>query len=184
MILAQKLKLVSIENGKLVDDNKKLKELNETINKEKELLRDLIDRSKQPYSYLIKKIEEIELELIRTKEDLNSKNSYIKRITNENELQEQKITNLSSDLKSVLNNRKKLECIEEVMLKMSSIKDSNEMIDDQGQKVNLQSSIPIVMTKGSKLYESTDNQKDVKSSEDYPKWYLTLQSKKNLNNKN
>lgn len=124
LILAQKLKNLTIENEKLSNKlNSKDDEINKVLN-EKEVLRELVEKSKQPYSYLIKRIEELELDILKYKQDLAEKESNIKRLINENELQENKIEELQSDLKSVLKNRKKLENIEEAITKISGVGNS------------------------------------------------------------
>ena len=125
-----------IENGKLNSalENTRI-ELNK-INEEKEVLRDLVDKSKQPYSYLVKRIEELEIEGIRNKQLVQEKELTVKRMINENDMLEQKVITLQADLKSVLSNRKKLENIEDIIYKFSGCRDSDNQQDSGFRKTD------------------------------------------------
>ena len=75
-------------------------------------MKNIIEKSKQPYQYLVKNIENLERELNkrnRIVEDLDKTNKSLLR---ENELQNDKIRSLENDLKNVLNNRSKLDNLE------------------------------------------------------------------------
>ncbi len=181
MVLAQKLKLITIEKGKLTHELSNKKDEISNLIKENAVLRDLLDKTKQPYCYLIKRIEELELELIKARENIKNKDNNLKRYANENELQEQKIENLSSDLKSVLVNRAKLENIEEMMLRVSKLnynenkEDSvQKIIDNNGNRVNLQNSIPIIINNSTQIDNQQDNNKML--SESVPNWYKTYKT--------
>ena len=52
------MKNLTLENGKLQSNINNNKTEIERLNNEKEVLRNLVDKSKQPYSYLIKRIED------------------------------------------------------------------------------------------------------------------------------
>ena len=92
-----------------------MKQAEEEISKqsdENNLLKNVIDKSKQPYQYLIKNIENLERELNKRNRIIEDLDRTNKSLLRENELMSDKIRALENDLKSVLNNRSKLDNLE------------------------------------------------------------------------
>jgi hypothetical protein len=75
-------------------------------------MKNVIDKSKQPYQYLIKNIENLEREMNKRNRIIEDFEKTNKSLLRENELQSEKIRSLEYDLKSVLNNRSKLDNLE------------------------------------------------------------------------
>ena len=75
-------------------------------------MKNVIEKSKQPYQYLIKNIENLERELNKRNRILEDLDKTNKSFLRENEQQNDKIRSLENDLKSVLNNRSKLDNLE------------------------------------------------------------------------
>ena len=75
-------------------------------------MKNVIEKSKQPYQYLIKNIENLERELNKRNRIIEDLDKTNKSFLRENELQNDKIRSLENDLKSVLNNRSKLDNLE------------------------------------------------------------------------
>lgn len=201
-MLAQQLKKLTIENSKLSDKaTEKTKELEQTI-KERDMLKDVVERSKQPYSYLVKRIEELELEIMKLKKELTEKETLLTRAVNENQLQDQRVNMLQDDLKSVLLNRKKLESIEAVILKFSNIKEGG--VNNSTQKpllMSTETAAPFVgfeqqdvskdklltlnqsknmQTNGKKFQQVECKEQEQVSIEQIPQWYLNLKMKNKL----
>ena len=75
-------------------------------------MKNVIEKSKQPYQYLIKNIENLEREMNKRNRIIEDFEKTNKSLLRENELQSEKIRTLEFDLKSVLNNRSKLDNLE------------------------------------------------------------------------
>lgn len=127
------------------------------------------------------------------------------RLTNENQLKEQKISNLQADLKSVLQNRKKLNSIEETMLKLSGVNQIESSLNNQldvnqnDQKPNLLKETSMNINSNNKSLKTTmkntynqltqsDQQQSFQNSqktkiEEIPQWYINLKMKNSGSNK-
>lgn len=62
-------------------------------------------------------MQDLELELYRKNMNLEEKDNSVKSLLRENELLNEKIKAIESDMKAVLNNRKKLDSLEEIIAK-------------------------------------------------------------------
>lgn len=79
---------------------------------ESNILKGVLEKSKQPYQYLIKNIENLERELNKRNRIIEDLDRTNKSLLRENELQQDKVRTLENDLKAVLNNRSKLDSLE------------------------------------------------------------------------
>lgn len=115
LVLANKIKLMTIEIEQLKDLNKKLESELALTKEERELYRKVTDKAKQPYSYLLKSIQDNELEIYKLKLEDAQKEQSIQRLIRENSLLEERSNGLESDLKTIVNNRQKLNNLESVI---------------------------------------------------------------------
>lgn len=200
LVLAQKVKQENLKNLKLSSEISKKEEEIINLNKEKEAMKKVIDNINQPSSYLIRRIEEIEYELMKTKENLIVKEKEVKIISDENIIMNRKIENLLGDLKNVVNNRKKIEDVEELILnlvnksgickeKVFNGKDYDINIgsinENKSKNIyDMQKSIPIVIDKSQCEFiqsKDYDNQIEI-SNGNYPNWYISYKKNKSYKN--
>lgn len=96
--------------------------MNEQLNNELQISRDEIklyknvsENVKQPYAYLIRNLQDNELKIFKLKQELEKKDQTINKLNLENSLYQEKVNNLSMDLKTIVNNRQKLNDLESVI---------------------------------------------------------------------
>lgn len=200
LVLAQKVKQENLKNLKLSSEISKKEEEIINLNKEKEAMKKVIDNINQPSFYLIRRIEEIEYELMKTKENLIVKEKEVKIISDENIIMNRKIENLLGDLKNVVNNRKKIDDVEELILnlvnksgickeKVFNGKDYDINIgsinENKSKNIyDMQKSIPIVIDKSQGEFiqsKEYDNQIEI-SNGNYPNWYISYKKNKSYKN--
>lgn len=90
----------------------------ENAQEERQVYGTLLEKSKQPYEYLITNIQNLETDIRKKQkviEDLEKQRNLVFR---ENEQQAEKIRCMEKDLKAVLNNRKQLDAIESVVYQL------------------------------------------------------------------
>jgi hypothetical protein len=80
------------------------------------------------YSYLVKNLQDMELELYRKAAVLEEKELSVKSLLRENEMLNEKLKTVETDLKILLNNRKKLESLEEIISRFIQDGDYDEKI--------------------------------------------------------
>lgn len=188
LVLANKLKLSIIEIEKLKDMNKRLELKVDEISEEKDLFKNVSEKIKQPQSYLLKNLQDMEVELYRKDKLLNEKDQSVKSLLRENDLLNEKIKAMESDMKIVLNNRKKLDNLEDIISQIvkndsekfySSYKINENVHKDKtlftSTNLNMMS-----RTKDETFQEFPERDTKVTSFkiDKVPKWYLTMKSKK------
>ena len=98
--LANKVKLLTIENEKLKDSNEKMVNTLTVMQDQIVIFKNVAEKVKQPYAYLIKNLQDSELEIYNLKAENEKKDQTINRLTKENELYEEKVNNLGNDLQN------------------------------------------------------------------------------------
>lgn len=137
------------------------------------------------YSYLIKNLQNSELEVYKKNVLLEEKEKYLHSLLKENELLVEKVNGMQADLKAILNNRQKLESIEEIISrfistdkeihhKLTNIKDVNP----QSYNTFTSHNINALSTKADQMMSlSQFPEKENSNSNKLPHWYLKLKSK-------
>lgn len=198
LALANKVKIISLEN-------EKLKNMNEQLNNELQISRDEIklyknvsENVKQPYAYLIRNLQDNELQIFKLKQELEKKDQTINKLNLENSLYQEKVNNLSMDLKTIVNNRQKLNDLESVITnymqsdnggntqKFSSTNVSvpyysSNNLNGMSQNVYSNYSQNIFQQPEKDNLQSMNIQNGIstqQSSQKVPNWYLQLKSKK------
>jgi len=206
LILANKLKLCSVEIEKLKISITKKDEETEKVNDENNLMKNIIEKSKQPYQYLIRNIENLEREMNKRNKIIEELDKTNKSLLRENDLQSDKIRNLESDLKTVLNNRSKLDNLEGMIYNFISIdaeqkqregtlKQSMNKTNYQGfmaperdsTQTNAFTNYKSMNTQQFPMSMSIKNDKDNiqildqnKSIENVPEWYMRIKKQEKL----
>jgi|LauGreDrversion4_2_1035121.scaffolds.fasta_scaffold696324_2 hypothetical protein len=136
----------------------------------------------------------MEVQLWKKDKLLEEKEQSIKSLLRENELISEKITAMESDMKLLLNNRKKLDNLEDII---GHFINKNEM----DNRTNFKSFNPLMSTQNQTFVNSKNNsagnimihvnndsvqeapERDINSGQSkltsIPKWYKNLKSKKN-----
>jgi len=82
------------------------------------------------YAYIIKNLQDSELELFRKNNEIAEKEKSIKSLLRENDLLSEKISAMEVDLKAILANRQKLDYLEEMIVKYIGSNDEKSLIEN------------------------------------------------------
>ncbi len=86
--------------------------------------------SNKRYAYIIKNLQDSELELFRKNNEIAEKEKSIKSLLRENDLLSEKISAMEVDLKAILSNRQKLDYLEEMIVKFIGSNDEKGLIEN------------------------------------------------------
>lgn len=138
IILANKVKYLIIDNENLKNTINLLMIENDKVKDEKNAFESVANKIKEPYEFLIIKLEEKEKKNILLQKMINEKDKTITAVIQENKRLEEKAKQIENDLKTVLVNRKQLknlECIVEEHIQEN--KNKWELIEWQKQQYEL-----------------------------------------------
>ena len=195
LALANKVKILSLENEKLKNMNQQLNNELNISRDECNLYKNVSEKVKQPYAYLIRNLQDNELEIYKLKQEIGKKDITINQLNQDNQIYKDKVNNLSTDLKIIVNNRQKINDLENVI--------TNYMQGDNGSNVQNFSSMnyPLysnnnfnggmsqnnITNYSQNILQQPKNTQSVniqngistqQSSQKVPNWYLQLKSKK------
>ena len=195
LALANKVKILSLENEKLKNMNQQLNNELNISRDECNLYKNVSEKVKQPYAYLIRNLQDNELEIYKLKQEIGKKDITINQLNQENQIYKDKVNNLSMDLKTIVNNRQKLNDLENVI--------TNYMQGDNGSNSQNFTSMNYPLYSNSNLnggmsqnnftnysqniLQQPNNTQSIniqngistqQSSQKVPNWYLQLKSKK------
>jgi len=197
LILANKINLCNVEIEKLNKIIKNLEDDKKKFIEELDFTKNSLERSKQPYQYLVKNIETQERELAKRGNIIEELNQTNRNLIRENDLQDEKIKSLENDLKVILANRSKLDNLEGMIMNYMNIENESKMKENNlKQSFNKPNYQFLTQAEkdtnfNSKVFKSgglTNNETgmDTKNllvlsnnnNEDVPEWYLKLQKNK------
>ena len=143
------------------------------------IYKNISDKVKQPYAYLVKNLQDNEIEIFKLKNEIKKKDNQINKLNKENEIYQEKINNLSNDLKTIVNNRQKLYDLENVInsyMNNNSVDNTNENsmnVFNNNNNNNETSNFKSSYFNNSQQFPERDT-----NSQKIPNWYLSLKSKK------
>ena len=113
--LANKVKMLSVENEKLkiVNDN-----INNDLLKLKDecnIYKNVADKIKQPNSYFVTSLQEKEMEIYKLKQDIINKEQENNNLKLQCESYQETINKMENDMKTLINNRKKIDELNNIL---------------------------------------------------------------------
>ena len=195
LALANKVKILSLENEKLKNMNQQLNNELNISRDECNLYKNVSEKVKQPYAYLIRNLQDNELEIYKLKQELGKKDITINQLNQDNEIYKDKVNNLSMDLKTIVNNRQKLNDLENVITnymqndngnntqqfslmnnQLYSNSNSNGGMSQNNFTNYSQNILP--QNNNTQSFNIQNGISTQQSSQKVPNWYLQLKSKK------
>ena len=114
--LANKLKLSSLENEKMKNLNDQLSNDLQVKEDQINIYKNISEKVNQPYAYLVKNLQDNELEIYNLKKENMEKEKSVIRLTKEVELCQEKIKNMESDLKTIIENRSQINNLQNILM--------------------------------------------------------------------
>ncbi|EGR29131.1 progesterone immunomodulatory binding factor 1, putative [Ichthyophthirius multifiliis] len=144
--LAQRLQSKQKENEGLIKQIKCLKDDLEKTQDELRVAKDLIDRSSQPYSFVISQIEEKEKEIFSYKQALKKSDQDYQNIKEEYNLLKEQYYRVEGDVKKLLIRRENIQNIQSLLIKLA-----------QADRENIQSNVKDVLIQIQEILSSKGN---------------------------
>ena len=115
LTLANKVKILSVENEKLKQINDNINTELQKINDQCNIYKNVVDQVKQPNAYLITNLKDKEMEIYKLKEDIINKEQENNKLRLECESYKAAISQMEKDMKTLVNNRKKIDDLNYVL---------------------------------------------------------------------
>jgi chromosome segregation ATPase len=113
--LANKVRMLSVENEKLKLINDKINQELQTVNAQCNIYKNVADQVKQPNSYLITNLQDKEMEIYKLKQDISDKNQENNKLKMQCESYQEIIKKMENDMKTLVNNRKKIDDLNSIL---------------------------------------------------------------------
>ena len=129
--LANKVKMLNVENAKLKNINDKINNDLMRLTDECNIYKNVAEKVKQPNSYFVSSLQEKEMEIYKLKQDIINKEQENNKLRAQCETYQEKINQMESDMKTLLNNRKKIDEFSNILANyISNEKNNNYNIND------------------------------------------------------
>ena len=115
LTLANKVKILSVENEKLKQINDNINTELQKINDQCNIYKNVVDQVKQPNAYLITNLKDKEMEIYKLKEDIINKEQENNKLRLECESYKTAVSQMEKDMKTLVNNRKKIDDLNYVL---------------------------------------------------------------------
>ena len=113
--LANKVRMLSVENEKLKLINDKINQELQTVNDQCNIYKNVADQVKQPNSYLITNLQDKEMEIYKLKQDISDKDQENNKLKMQCESYQEIIKKMENDMKTLVNNRQKIDDLNSIL---------------------------------------------------------------------
>jgi chromosome segregation ATPase len=113
--LANKVRMLSVENEKLKLINDKINQELQTVNDQCNIYKNVADQVKQPNSYLITNLQDKEMEIYKLKQDISDKDQENNKLKMQCESYQEIIKKMENDMNTLVNNRKKIDDLNSIL---------------------------------------------------------------------
>ena len=113
--LANKVKMLSVENEKLKLINDKINKELQNVSDQCNIYKNVTDQVKQPTAVLISNIQEKEIEIYKLKQDIIDKDQENNKLRMQCESYQDIIKKMENDMKTLVNNRKKIDDLNSIL---------------------------------------------------------------------
>jgi len=127
--LINSVKRQNIEIEKLKIENNQLNNNMEMLNEQCNAYKNISERINQPYSYLVKNLQDKDLENIQLNKIIIDKEENINQLKNKCKFYEDQINSLKKDLAIIINNREKINNLENLLYNVAKEKEENKHTD-------------------------------------------------------
>ena len=130
--LINSVKAKNIEIEKLQIENKQLNNNLEILNEQCNVYKNISEKINQPYSYLVKNLQDKDLEKIQLNKIILNKEESINKLKQQCEAYENKINAMKKDLATIINNREQINNLENLLKNVAN----NEREEDTNTDIN------------------------------------------------
>ena len=135
--LANKVKILSVENEKLKIVNDKINADLLKLTDECKIYKNVADKVKQPNSYFVTSLQEKEMEIYKLKQDIIDKDQENNKLKLQCESYKETINKMENDMKTLVNNRKKIDELNNILSNyIKNEKNNNYNIKDITEYTN------------------------------------------------
>ena len=107
---------MKVEIEKLRIENDQLNNNLKIVNDQCNVYKNISDKINQPYAYLIKNLQDKDLETLKLNQIINNKDQTINKLKQQCELYEKNINTMKNDMAMIINNRKQINNLENLLI--------------------------------------------------------------------
>ena len=116
LILMKTINIMKIEIEKLKIENEQINNNLKIANDQCNVYKNISEKINQPYSYLIKSLEDKDLELLKLNQIISNKEQSINKLKKECEIYETQINTMKNEIAVIINNRKQIDNLENLLI--------------------------------------------------------------------
>ena len=116
LILMNTINIMKIEIEKLKIENEQTNNNLKIANDQCNVYKNISEKINQPYAYLIKSLEDKDLELLKLNQIISNKEQSINKLKKECEIYETQINTMKNDMAVIINNRKQMDNLENLLI--------------------------------------------------------------------
>ena len=116
LILMNTIKIMKVEIEKLKIENEQLNNNLKIINDQCNIYKNISDKINQPYAYLIKNLEDKNLEGLKLNQIISNKEQTINKLKKQCEIYENQINIMKNEMAVIINNRKQIDNLENLLI--------------------------------------------------------------------
>ena len=113
--LANKVRMLSVENEKLKLINDKINHELQTANDQCNIYKNVAEQVKQPNSFLITNLQDKEMEIYKLNQDISNKEQENNKLKMQCDSYQEIIKKMENDMKTLVNNRKKIDDLNSIL---------------------------------------------------------------------
>jgi hypothetical protein len=114
--LINTIKIMKVEIEKLKIENEELKNNLKIANDQCNVYKSISDKMEKPYSYLVKNLQEKDLESLKLNKIISNKDQTINKLKQQCEIYENTINTMKKELSTIINNRKQINNLENLLI--------------------------------------------------------------------
>ena len=116
LILMNTINIMKIEIEKLKIENEQINNNLKIANDQCNVYKNISEKINQPYAYLIKRLEDKDLELLKLNQIISNKEQSINKLKKECEIYETQINTMKNEMTVIINNRKQIDNLENLLI--------------------------------------------------------------------
>ena len=116
LILINTIKIMKVEIEKLKIENEQLNNNLKIADDQCNIYKNISDKINQPYAYLVKNLQDKDLEALKLNQIISNKDQAINKLKQQCELYENQINTMKNEMASIINNRKQINNLENLLI--------------------------------------------------------------------
>jgi hypothetical protein len=188
LVLINTIKIMKVEIEKLKIENEQLNSHLKIVNDQCNVYKNISDKINQPYSYLVKNLQDKDLEVLKLNQIISNKDQAINKLKQQCQFLENQINNMKDEMASIINNREQINNLENLLINYVNNENEGKNNNTDMNRINyflnnFNKSISFD-NKNFQTSNNFNNNKNLDSSSQFNNNYMTIPQNFGVNNFN